>query len=89
MTESKYSLFGSSHRHSNPVGGCINLLHSLVQAKRGTGKTIAFLIPILQTLLTTAPLPRGQVAVVNLSPTRELALQIAKKEGDTRTRGKG
>lgn len=52
---------------------------SLVQAKTGTGKTIAFLIPALQSLLTSPPLPRGQVAILILSPTRELALQIAKE----------
>ncbi|KAA6416076.1 MAG: ATP-dependent RNA helicase mss116 [Lasallia pustulata] len=51
----------------------------LVQAKTGTGKTIAFLIPALQSLLTSRPVQREQVAVLILSPTRELALQIAKE----------
>lgn len=51
----------------------------LVQAKTGTGKTIAFLLPALQSLLTQPSLPRGQVAILILSPTRELALQIAKE----------
>ncbi|KAK0635976.1 P-loop containing nucleoside triphosphate hydrolase protein [Bombardia bombarda] len=49
----------------------------LVQAKTGTGKTIAFLLPALHTLLTTRGLPRGQVGVLVLAPTRELAQQIA------------
>ena len=51
----------------------------LVQAKTGTGKTLAFLLPAIQSLLTLPPLPRGQVAILALSPTRELALQIAKE----------
>lgn len=51
----------------------------LVQAKTGTGKTIAFLLPALQALLDSKPPPQGQVAILILSPTRELALQIAKE----------
>jgi ATP-dependent RNA helicase MSS116 len=49
----------------------------LVQAKTGTGKTLAFLLPALQALLSSKPVPRGQVAILVMSPTRELALQIA------------
>ncbi|KAF6240336.1 hypothetical protein HO173_001947 [Letharia columbiana] len=48
----------------------------LVQAKTGTGKTTAFLLPAIQNTIIEAP-RRGQVAVLILSPTRELALQIA------------
>ncbi|KAK5955502.1 hypothetical protein OHC33_003142 [Knufia fluminis] len=52
----------------------------LVQAKTGTGKTAAFLLPCLHTLLNSpTPLPNGQVGVLVISPTRELALQIAKE----------
>jgi len=51
----------------------------LVQAKTGTGKTCAFLLPSLHSLLNSAPLPRGQVGILVISPTRELALQIAKE----------
>ena len=47
-----------------------------MQAKTGTGKTVAFLLPAVQKLLTTTR-RNGQVAVLILSPTRELALQIA------------
>ncbi|KAJ8607360.1 hypothetical protein MRB53_040378 [Persea americana] len=50
----------------------------LVQAKTGTGKTVAFLLPALHSLLAGPPLPRGQVAILVISPTRELASQIAK-----------
>ncbi|KAF2084142.1 DEAD-domain-containing protein [Saccharata proteae CBS 121410] len=60
----------------------------LVQAKTGTGKTIAFLLPALHTLLTErARAPRGNVSVLVLSPTRELASQIA-KECDSLTQKK-
>ncbi|MCJ1404302.1 hypothetical protein MMC11_007527 [Xylographa trunciseda] len=51
----------------------------LVQAKTGTGKTAAFLLPALHSLLTSDPLPRGHVGILIISPTRELALQIAKE----------
>lgn len=51
----------------------------LVQAKTGTGKTIAFLLPAIHSLLTSSPLPSGQVGILIISPTRELALQIAKE----------
>ncbi|KAF9889454.1 hypothetical protein FE257_007356 [Aspergillus nanangensis] len=51
----------------------------LVQAKTGTGKTLAFLLPALHCLVQgiAAP-PRGQVAILIITPTRELAQQIAK-----------
>ena len=48
----------------------------LVQAKTGTGKTTAFLLPAIQNTLLNPP-RRGQVSVLVMSPTRELALQIA------------
>lgn len=47
-----------------------------MQAKTGTGKTTAFLLPAIQNTIIEAP-SRGQVAILILSPTRELALQIA------------
>jgi ATP-dependent RNA helicase MSS116, mitochondrial len=50
-----------------------------VQAKTGTGKTTAFLLPALQSLVASEPVPQGQVAILILSPTRELAMQIAKE----------
>ncbi|RMY73695.1 hypothetical protein D0863_03700 [Hortaea werneckii] len=51
----------------------------LVQAKTGTGKTIAFLLPSLHSLLHQQTLPAGQVGILVVSPTRELALQIAQE----------
>ncbi len=43
-------------------------------AQTGTGKTAAFVLPILQRLL---PSPRGRVGALVISPTRELAEQTA------------
>ena len=51
----------------------------LVQAKTGTGKTVAFLLPALHSLLINKSLPKGQVGILIMSPTRELALQIDKE----------
>ena len=45
-------------------------------AQTGTGKTLAFLIPIVQKLSLAAPESTGIRALI-LAPTRELALQIA------------
>lgn len=50
----------------------------LAQAKTGTGKTVAFLVPALQRLLSSKThRGNGQVGVLVISPTRELATQIA------------
>ena len=50
----------------------------LAKAKTGTGKTIAFLIPALHKLYTTTTVQsrQGNVSVLVISPTRELASQI-------------
>lgn len=58
----------------------------LAQAKTGTGKTLAFLLPAIQKLITTRPITRNSSGSIRaprrpsafiISPTRELALQIA------------
>ncbi|KAI5780935.1 P-loop containing nucleoside triphosphate hydrolase protein [Geopyxis carbonaria] len=63
----------------------------LAQAKTGTGKTIAFLLPALQRIMDT-PIPIARRAVdvrcVIISPTRELALQIL-KDAERLTQGTG
>ncbi|KAJ4318737.1 hypothetical protein N0V94_004251 [Neodidymelliopsis sp. IMI 364377] len=51
----------------------------IVQAKTGTGKTVAFLLPAIQNLLSGNAPPRGKVGILIICPTRELALQIAKE----------
>ena len=58
-------------------------IYSLAQAKTGTGKTIAFLLPVLQRILTGEPLRHHRtgdsldIRAIVISPTRELAQQIA------------
>ncbi|KAI1207917.1 DEAD-domain-containing protein [Annulohypoxylon truncatum] len=51
----------------------------LAQAKTGTGKTIAFLLPALQKMIHREARLNGQVSLLVISPTRELAMQIAKE----------
>ena len=49
-------------------------------AQTGTGKTLAFQLPIMEKLLTEAPAPgkpNNSIRALVLSPTRELAIQIA------------
>jgi ATP-dependent RNA helicase RhlE len=45
-------------------------------AETGTGKTAAFLVPILQRFLRAAPLRQALTRALVLAPTRELAVQI-------------
>ncbi|KAI5920101.1 P-loop containing nucleoside triphosphate hydrolase protein [Camillea tinctor] len=49
----------------------------LAQAKTGTGKTVAFLLPAIQRLVTQDQKPGASVSLLVISPTRELAIQIA------------
>lgn len=46
-------------------------------AQTGTGKTLAFLLPITEKLLQEDPKQRKIVRALVISPTRELAIQIA------------
>jgi ATP-dependent RNA helicase RhlE len=52
----------------------------VITAQTGTGKTLAFVLPLLEKLLKTAAAPqpygKGPSALI-LSPTRELAIQIS------------
>ncbi|KAK0739453.1 P-loop containing nucleoside triphosphate hydrolase protein [Apiosordaria backusii] len=68
--------------HMSPVQEQVLQMSSLkndclVQAKTGTGKTIAFLLPALHNIMTDTNLQREFVAILVLAPTRELAQQIA------------
>ena len=49
----------------------------LVQARTGTGKTLGFLLPAIQSALDANRISQKSVSCLILSPTRELALQIA------------
>lgn len=51
----------------------------LAQAKTGTGKTIAFLLPAIQTMLNKNRGSNSGISLLVISPTRELAMQIAKE----------
>jgi len=55
----------------------------LATAQTGTGKTLAFLIPILERLLRDST---GGVAALVLVPTRELAMQVAAQHDALRGR---
>jgi ATP-dependent RNA helicase DDX55/SPB4 len=49
----------------------------VVQASTGSGKTLSFVIPIIELLLRRKePLRKHQVGAIVISPTRELASQI-------------
>lgn len=56
-----------------------NRSECLVQAKTGTGKTIAFLLPAIQTMITrhSHDSTTSGISLLVISPTRELAMQIA------------
>ena len=49
----------------------------IVQAQTGTGKTLAFLLPIFEKIKAQADVAQALV----VTPTRELAIQIAKVAG--------
>ncbi|CZR61362.1 related to RNA helicase MSS116 [Phialocephala subalpina] len=51
----------------------------LAQAKTGTGKTVAFLLPAIQTMLNKRKSADKCISLLVISPTRELALQIQKE----------
>ncbi|SHF51714.1 ATP-dependent RNA helicase RhlE [Flavobacterium fontis] len=51
--------------------------HDLIGcAQTGTGKTAAFVLPILQQLTQNKPTTSGQIRVLVVTPTRELTLQV-------------
>ncbi|MBF0266429.1 MAG: DEAD/DEAH box helicase [Gammaproteobacteria bacterium] len=49
----------------------------MAAAQTGTGKTAAFVLPILELLSTKEPVSANQTRVLILAPTRELAQQIS------------
>ncbi|XXH02060.1 hypothetical protein Hte_008425 [Hypoxylon texense] len=51
----------------------------LAQAKTGTGKTVAFLLPAIQKMISRHASQRSTVSLLVISPTRELAMQIAEE----------
>jgi len=57
----------------------------IASAQTGTGKTAAFMLPVLQRLSTKVQNPKGSPRVLVLTPTRELAGQVTEA---TRSYGK-
>lgn len=53
----------------------------LAQAKTGTGKTVAFLLPAIQTMINKNRGNKHGISLLVLTPTRELAQQIEKEAG--------
>lgn len=79
---SKASKSGIKHKYLSDVQAATLELglagkDLLVQAKTGTGKTMAFLLPSVERLAALSPRPpQGEISILILSPTRELALQV-------------
>eukprot|EP00816_Leptocylindrus_hargravesii_P002347 CAMPEP_0196802376 /NCGR_PEP_ID=MMETSP1362-20130617/1989_1 /TAXON_ID=163516 /ORGANISM="Leptocylindrus danicus, Strain CCMP1856" /LENGTH=686 /DNA_ID=CAMNT_0042173651 /DNA_START=18 /DNA_END=2078 /DNA_ORIENTATION=+ len=61
------------------AASCEEGIDVLGRARTGTGKTLAFLLPTIETLLKSDDWPREKIGAVILSPTRELALQICEQ----------
>src|SRR5277367_1705494 len=55
----------------------------LATAQTGTGKTLAFLVPVMEKLLAK---PTKGIAALVLVPTRELAMQVAEQYNALRGR---
>jgi ATP-dependent RNA helicase MSS116 len=61
------------------VEPCLSGCDVVAKAKTGTGKTLGFLIPAVEMGLVRKQPSKGHVAVLCLSPTRELAQQTAEE----------
>ncbi|CAO1630115.1 unnamed protein product [Parajaminaea phylloscopi] len=61
------------------VDAALSGVDVLAAARTGTGKTLAFLIPVIQRLTQMRNRRKEQVYVLVLSPTRELAIQIQRE----------
>ncbi len=75
LTEQGYSKATPIQQQAIPVA--LKKRDVLGCAQTGTGKTAAFLVPILQMLLEDETVQRHYIKALILAPTRELALQIA------------
>ncbi|NBI05865.1 DEAD/DEAH box helicase [Senegalia massiliensis] len=60
---------------SRTIPQILNGKDVVVQAQTGTGKTLAFMLPIMQNIDTTKP----EIKALIVAPTRELALQITRE----------
>ena len=80
-----HGIFDLGFQYASPIQAASLPLtlagHDIIgKAQTGTGKTAAFLITVLQKLLTTEPSERYacEPRALIIAPTRELAMQIAK-----------
>ena len=58
---------------------CLSGGDVIAKAKTGTGKTMGFLLPSIERVVAAGHAPGRAIHVLVLSPTRELAMQIAKE----------
>jgi ATP-dependent RNA helicase MSS116 len=63
-----------THVQATCIGPIMQGKDCLAKSKTGTGKTLAFLIPAVESIQNQ---PKSHVSILALSPTRELANQIA------------
>ena len=93
------SRYVSNSQEWNQKRQLTHVVNSLAQARTGTGKTLAFLIPLLQNIINVDPQleklsgvgRKGEstdIRAIIISPTRELAEQIA-VEANKLTRATG
>lgn len=80
-----HGIFDLGFKYASPIQAASLPLtlagHDIIgKAQTGTGKTAAFLITVLQKILSTAPAERyaSEPRALVIAPTRELAMQIAK-----------
>lgn len=60
----------------------------LAKAKTGTGKTLSFLLPAIEGVARVPRAQRRGISVLIISPTRELAQQIADEANQVLVRGR-
>ena len=58
---------------------CLSGGDVIAKAKTGTGKTMGFLLPSIERVVAAGHAPGRAIHVLVMSPTRELAMQIAKE----------
>lgn len=61
----------------------------LAKAKTGTGKTLSFLLPAIEGVASVPRARRRGISVLVISPTRELAQQIADEANQVLVRWEG
>jgi ATP-dependent RNA helicase RhlE len=66
-----------SHIQAKAIPAVLSGKDVMAAAQTGTGKTAAFTLPILQRLNASAPIKPHRIRALILTPTRELAAQVA------------